>query len=69
MDFFNAAKGFVIALRSRLSNERGASAVEYGILASLIAVAVIVAVFWLGQSTNGNYQCTGNSITAGSNQC
>ena len=71
MDFFNAGRGFLFVVRTRLNQagERGASAVEYSILASLIAVAVIVAVFWLGQSTNDKYVCTKTSIVANANQC
>jgi Flp pilus assembly pilin Flp len=69
MELFLASKGAFTWLRSRMRAERGASAVEYSIVVSLIAVAVIVAVFWLGQSTNDNYVCTKNSIAANANQC
>jgi pilus assembly protein Flp/PilA len=34
-------------------NERGAAAVEYGLLVALIALAVVVAIYWIGQKTNG----------------
>ena len=37
----------------REENELGAAAVEYGLLVSLIALAVVVAVYWLGMKTNG----------------
>lgn len=37
----------------REDNERGAAAVEYGLLVSLIALAVVVAVYWMGIKTKG----------------
>jgi Flp pilus assembly pilin Flp len=71
MDFYTATKGILIALRSRLTpaGERGASAVEYGVLVSLICAAIVAAVFYLGTSTSSNFGCTGDSIVAHSNQC
>ncbi len=41
----------IASLRER--SELGASAVEYGLLVGLIAVAIVTAVYWLGQKTNG----------------
>ncbi|TML77989.1 MAG: Flp family type IVb pilin [Actinobacteria bacterium] len=71
MDIFNAAKGLLIALcsRSNAGDERGASAVEYSILVSLIAVAIILGALFLGTSTNDKYVCSKNSIIAKANQC
>jgi pilus assembly protein Flp/PilA len=37
----------------RFDNEEGATAVEYGLMVSLIAVAIIVAVRAVGVSLNG----------------
>ena len=48
----------IAALRS--GAERGAAAVEYGILVALIAVAIIVAVSTLG----GKVKCTFNNVSA-----
>jgi len=36
--------------------ERGATAVEYGLMASLIAVVIVVAVTAFGSSVNGLFQ-------------
>lgn len=71
MDFYNTAKGFFFVLRSRLTgaDERGASAVEYSILVSLIAVVIITATLFLGQATSDKYVCTKDSIVAKANQC
>jgi pilus assembly protein Flp/PilA len=46
--------------------ERGAAAVEYGLLVALIAVAIIGAVFLLGGKLNNTYTCVGNAMPAGS---
>ena len=56
-------------LSVRLRNEKGATAVEYGIMVGLIAVVIIVAVSLLGGTLNGMFeqvQCTisGKTYTA-----
>ena len=53
-------------LRSRLAlaGERGATAVEYSIVACFIAAVIVIAVFFLGQSTNHNLGCSGQTIAA-----
>ena len=52
-------------LKKRL--ERGASAVEYAIIVSLIAVVIIAAVTFFGQRTNGLFQdsCASFAATQG----
>jgi len=50
----------------RTASERGAAAVEYGLLVALIAVAIIGAVFLLGGRINNTYTCVGNSMPTGS---
>ena len=40
----------------RAREEKGATAVEYGLLVGLIAVAIIVAVTALGKQLNGLFQ-------------
>ena len=47
---------------SKARTERGASAVEYGLLVSLIAVAIIVAVGLLGSRLRGIFENTPGSI-------
>jgi Flp pilus assembly pilin Flp len=42
--------------------EDGASAVEYAILASLVAAVVVAAVFLLGQKTSEAYCRTSDSL-------
>jgi pilus assembly protein Flp/PilA len=47
---------------SKARTERGASAVEYGLLVSLIAVAIIVAVGLLGTRLRSIFENTTGSI-------
>ena len=57
-------------LSSRLRLERGASAVEYGIMIVLIAAVVIVAVSVLGDRTSSSFDCTHRTIAdRGATQC
>ena len=53
-------EGRVGALVARA--EQGAAAVEYGLLVALIAIAIIGAVFLLGQNLKGTYNCVSNSV-------
>ena len=48
-------------LRDRMS-DRGATAVEYGLLVGLIAVVIAVAVSLLGGGLNGLFGSTANCI-------
>jgi pilus assembly protein Flp/PilA len=50
----------IAALRS--GAERGAAAVEYGLLVALIAVAIIAAVILLGNKVKGTFTCVANSL-------
>jgi len=50
------------AVRVNPSSERGASAVEYGIMVMLIAAVIIVAVFFLGSTTSSSFSCTASTI-------
>jgi pilus assembly protein Flp/PilA len=42
--------------------DRGASAVEYGLLVALIAIAIIVAVSLLGTNLSGIFDSTATSL-------
>jgi len=56
--------------RARKARDRGASAVEYGLLVALIAVVIAATVFALGDVLKNRFQeanvCVNN---ANSNQC
>lgn len=45
-----------------LKDESGATAIEYGLIAALIAVAIIGGVTALGNSTNQTFTKVSNSI-------
>ena len=43
-------------------NERGATAVEYGLMVALIAVVIITAVTTLGTNLSEKFTSVGNSV-------
>ncbi|MEL6101737.1 MAG: Flp family type IVb pilin [Pseudomonadota bacterium] len=43
-------------------NESGATAIEYGLIAALIAVAIISAVTTLGTSTADTFEAVSNQL-------
>jgi pilus assembly protein Flp/PilA len=53
--------------RMNLRSERGASAVEYGILVMLIASVIIVAVLMLGNQTSSSFSCTAETVRTKAN--
>jgi pilus assembly protein Flp/PilA len=55
-----------IRLAAQAKSDRGASAVEYGLLVALIAIIIIVAVTLLGSNLSGIFNKTANSINSGS---
>jgi pilus assembly protein Flp/PilA len=52
-----------IRLTAMTRTERGASAVEYGLLVALIAIAIIVAVSLLGTNLSNIFNKTASSIS------
>ncbi|GAC1362012.1 MAG: hypothetical protein NVSMB32_01870 [Actinomycetota bacterium] len=48
----------------RSGAERGAAAVEYGLLVALIAVAIIVAVATLGKKVQCTFNNVGNQLAS-----
>jgi pilus assembly protein Flp/PilA len=51
-------------LRAALSTERGATAVEYGLMVSLIAVAIILVVGTLGENLKLMFDGVAGKIVA-----
>ncbi len=49
-------------LQSKVSDERGASLVEYALLLALIAVICIIAIGFLGESASSQFEDIGSSI-------
>jgi pilus assembly protein Flp/PilA len=46
----------------RFSNEKGATAIEYGLIAALISVVIISAVTLVGTRLGGVFNRVGNSL-------
>ena len=55
--------GAWIAARLNIKSERGATAVEYGIMVALIAAVIILAVVFLGQRTSTTFSCSAQAIS------
>jgi len=49
-------------LKRFLKNEDGATAIEYGLIAALIGVAIITAVGLVGTSLNGTFTSISNAL-------
>ncbi len=55
--------------RLNFKSERGATAVEYGIMVALIAAVIIAAVVFLGQRTSSTFSCTASVISSKAADC
>lgn len=53
----------VKTLRNFLADESGATAIEYGLIAALIAVGIIAAATTLGNNLQGVFQRIAQSLT------
>lgn len=51
-------------LQSKVSDERGASLVEYALLVALIAVICIIAITFLGESASSKFSTVGSAVNA-----
>jgi pilus assembly protein Flp/PilA len=51
--------GLYARVMRRLGSEEGATAVEYALMIALIALVIVVAVVYLGQSTNSVFENDG----------
>lgn len=49
-------------IKKFLKNESGATAIEYGLIAALIAVAVIGGVTALGSNANATFNAVANAM-------
>ncbi|WP_257540272.1 Flp family type IVb pilin [Sphingobium sp. CFD-1] len=50
-------------IRKMLKNEEGATAIEYGLIAALIAVAAIGAMSSLGSNLRGTFQTVADNMS------
>jgi pilus assembly protein Flp/PilA len=51
-------------IKNFFNDESGASAVEYGLLVSLIAVVIILAVSTLGTTLKGKFEAANTGISS-----
>ena len=61
--------GAWLTARFNIRSERGATAVEYGVMVALIAAVIIIAVVFLGQKTSSTFNCTGSAIQSKTGSC
>ena len=61
--------GAWVTARLNVKSERGATAVEYGIMVALIAAVIIIAVIFLGRQTSRTFSCTASTISTSANNC
>ena len=52
----------IVKLQNRIASERGATAVEYGLMVALIAIVIIAAVTLLGQNISGLFNNAATKI-------
>ncbi len=52
----------MLSIRHFIRNEEGATAIEYGLIASLIAVAIVAALTALGGSLSGVFTTISTSL-------
>jgi pilus assembly protein Flp/PilA len=51
-------------LKKLISNESGATAIEYGLIAALVSVTIIAVVTLMGQEVQGTFQDVTNGLQA-----
>jgi pilus assembly protein Flp/PilA len=51
-------------IRKMMKNEKGATAIEYGLIAALIAVAAITAMKGVSGSLNGTFNKVSSELTS-----
>jgi pilus assembly protein Flp/PilA len=62
--FYIAAMGMLASVADRVErNEKGATAVEYGLMVALIAGVIILAVATLGNNLRDLFNTVANKIT------
>lgn len=49
-------------LKNLLKNKKGATAIEYGLIAALIAVVIIVALNTVGQNVSTTFSTIGSAV-------
>ena len=69
MAYLKSISQWLVA-RLNITSEKGATAVEYGVMVALIAAVIILAVVFLGRETSKTFSCTGTTVaTKGTTNC
>ena len=50
------------SIRKFLKSDKGATAIEYGLIAALISVVIITAITFVGTSLSAVFQSVGNAL-------
>jgi pilus assembly protein Flp/PilA len=56
---------YMVAVRRHVKDDKGASAVEYGLLIAAIAAVIVVIVFALGSVVKSKFQKTCDLVNSG----
>lgn len=54
--------GFLSLFREIANNRSGATAIEYGLIAALIAVAAVVVMGQVGTNLSGTFNCVAGNL-------
>ncbi len=66
---YTGATTWFDGLKARAADEGGATAVEYALMVALIAVVIIAAVSFLGNSASDQFECVGDSVATSADAC
>ena len=55
-------KNIIAGVKRFIKNEQGVTAIEYGLIAALIAIVIITAVALVGTRLNVVFQCIANRL-------
>jgi pilus assembly protein Flp/PilA len=58
-------KNIIAGLKHFIKDEQGVTAIEYGLIAALIAVVIITAVALIGTRLNNVFNCIANRLANG----
>jgi pilus assembly protein Flp/PilA len=64
LQLYTGVTTWLADLKGRLSEERGATAVEYALMVALIAVVIIVAVTFIGTSASTKFDQVGSAVNS-----
>lgn len=65
MEIWSLLRHTARACGARMATDRGATAVEYGLMITFIASAIIASVVFLGASAQHTFDCAGRALPRG----